>query len=113
MERIEKNKLLGGSLHNEDQCTRITQICQDGQLLKTACGSPCYAAPEMVAGQRYVVALVFVLCASMRPSLGRGKCTLLYIERCWVKIEFVANNLPRFVVFASTGEVCNFENQVI
>ena len=28
--------------------------CQDGQLLKTACGSPCYAAPEMVAGQRYV-----------------------------------------------------------
>ena len=49
----------------------------------------------------------------MRPSLGRGKCTLLYIERCWVKIEFVANNLPRFVVFASTGEVCNFENHVV
>ena len=22
--------------------------------MKTACGSPCYAAPEMVAGQRYV-----------------------------------------------------------
>merc|ERR1719253_877840 len=25
-----------------------------GQTLQTACGSPCYAAPEMIAGQRYV-----------------------------------------------------------
>ncbi len=24
-----------------------------GQTLKTACGSPCYAAPEMIAGNRY------------------------------------------------------------
>lgn len=23
------------------------------ELLKTACGSPCYAAPEMIAGERY------------------------------------------------------------
>lgn len=26
---------------------------KDGQLLKTACGSPCYAAPEMIAGRQY------------------------------------------------------------
>ena len=26
---------------------------QPGQTLLTACGSPCYAAPEMIAGQRY------------------------------------------------------------
>ncbi|CAD8104031.1 unnamed protein product [Paramecium primaurelia] len=26
---------------------------KDGQLLKTACGSPCYAAPEMIAGKEY------------------------------------------------------------
>ncbi|CAE7451255.1 KIN10 [Symbiodinium sp. CCMP2592] len=32
----------------------LSNTYQDGQLLKTACGSPCYAAPEMVAGQRYV-----------------------------------------------------------
>ena len=25
----------------------------DGGLLKTACGSPCYAAPEMIAGKKY------------------------------------------------------------
>lgn len=32
----------------------LSNTFQDGQLLKTACGSPCYAAPEMIAGQRYV-----------------------------------------------------------
>ena len=32
----------------------LSNTYKDGQLLKTACGSPCYAAPEMIAGKKYV-----------------------------------------------------------
>lgn len=32
----------------------LSNIFHDGQRLSTACGSPCYAPPEMVAGQQYV-----------------------------------------------------------
>jgi len=31
----------------------LSNTYQEGQLLHTACGSPCYAAPEMIAGQMY------------------------------------------------------------
>lgn len=32
----------------------LSNIYKDDQLLKTACGSPCYAPPEMIAGHWYV-----------------------------------------------------------
>jgi 5'-AMP-activated protein kinase, catalytic alpha subunit len=31
----------------------LSNIYSKGNLLKTACGSPCYAAPEMIAGKEY------------------------------------------------------------
>ncbi len=31
----------------------LSNTYSNGELLKTACGSPCYAAPEMIAGKKY------------------------------------------------------------
>lgn len=31
----------------------LSNYCQKGTLLDTACGSPCYAPPEMVSGKSY------------------------------------------------------------
>lgn len=31
----------------------LSNTYKANELLKTACGSPCYAAPEMIAGKRY------------------------------------------------------------
>ena len=36
----------------------LSNTYKDGELLKTACGSPCYAAPEMIAGKKYLGANV-------------------------------------------------------
>jgi hypothetical protein len=32
----------------------LGNVVKGGRLLKTACGSPCYAAPEMIGGKKYV-----------------------------------------------------------
>ncbi|KAL4469354.1 hypothetical protein ABPG72_005990 [Tetrahymena utriculariae] len=31
----------------------LSNLYKEGELLKTACGSPCYAAPEMIQGKKY------------------------------------------------------------
>lgn len=31
----------------------LSNLYKEGETLKTACGSPCYASPEMILGRRY------------------------------------------------------------
>jgi len=63
----------------------LSNTFTEGQLLKTACGSPCYAAPEMIAGQRYVPArcdvwscgvILFALVCGYLPFEDQNTATL-------------------------------------
>lgn len=48
-----ENLLLDGNQDIKIVDFGLSNTFRKGQLLQTACGSPCYAAPEMIAGQRY------------------------------------------------------------
>jgi 5'-AMP-activated protein kinase catalytic alpha subunit len=48
-----ENLLLDKQLNLKIVDFGLSNTYKTGGLLKTACGSPCYAAPEMIAGKRY------------------------------------------------------------
>lgn len=48
-----ENLLLDDKNHIKIVDFGLSNTYKDGETLKTACGSPCYAAPEMIAGKRY------------------------------------------------------------
>ena len=53
-----ENMLLDSKMNIKIIDFGLSNLYQEGELLKTACGSPCYAAPEMIAGKRYEGLLV-------------------------------------------------------
>ena len=48
-----ENLLLDGNKNIKIVDFGLSNQYKPGEKLKTACGSPCYAAPEMIAGKRY------------------------------------------------------------
>ena len=42
-----------GLSNNYEYSSSLTNSNEEASTLKTACGSPCYASPEMIAGKRY------------------------------------------------------------
>jgi len=48
-----ENLLLDGNKNIKIVDFGLSNTYKPGETLKTACGSPCYAAPEMIAGKRY------------------------------------------------------------
>eukprot|EP00401_Gymnodinium_catenatum_P040193 CAMPEP_0117608500 /NCGR_PEP_ID=MMETSP0784-20121206/80840_1 /TAXON_ID=39447 /ORGANISM="" /LENGTH=416 /DNA_ID=CAMNT_0005411775 /DNA_START=1 /DNA_END=1248 /DNA_ORIENTATION=- len=78
----------------------LSNMFKDGQLLKTACGSPCYAAPEMIAGHLYVPArcdvwscgvIVFALICGFLPFEDQNTSAL------YRKILNAEYQTPRFI----------------
>ena len=49
-----ENLLLDEDLNIKIVDFGLSNTFTEGETLKTACGSPCYAAPEMIAGRKYV-----------------------------------------------------------
>jgi 5'-AMP-activated protein kinase catalytic alpha subunit len=49
-----ENLLLDGEKYVKIVDFGLSNTYKKGETLKTACGSPCYAAPEMIAGKRYI-----------------------------------------------------------
>ena len=49
-----ENLLLDHELNIKIVDFGLSNTFTDGETLKTACGSPCYAAPEMIAGKKYI-----------------------------------------------------------
>jgi 5'-AMP-activated protein kinase catalytic alpha subunit len=45
-----ENLLLGYNQNIKIVYFGLSNTFKNGETLKTACGSPCYAAPEMIAG---------------------------------------------------------------
>ena len=48
-----ENLLLDNHMNIKIADFGLGSIYKEDELLKTACGSPCYAAPEMIAGKKY------------------------------------------------------------
>lgn len=70
-----ENLLLDGNLHIKIGDFGLSNTMKDGEFLKTSCGSPNYASPEVVSGKAYVgpevdvwscgVVLYALLCGSL------------------------------------------------
>lgn len=70
-----ENLLLDANLHIKIADFGLSNVMRDGEFLKTSCGSPNYASPEVVSGKSYVgpevdiwscgVVLYALLCGSL------------------------------------------------
>merc|ERR1719226_102728 len=70
-----ENLLLDSNLHVKIADFGLSNVMRDGEFLKTSCGSPNYASPEVVSGKAYVgpevdvwscgVILYALLCGSL------------------------------------------------
>lgn len=90
----------------------LSNTFKEGELLKTACGSPCYAAPEMIEGKKYNGELVDIW--SIGVILYALVCGFLPFEdpntaNLYKKILAGEFNVPKFV----SGEVTDLIRKLL
>lgn len=78
----------------------LSNTFKEGELLKTACGSPCYAAPEMIEGKKYLGIMVDIW--SIGVILYALVCGFLPFEdpntaNLYKKILAGEFSLPKFI----------------
>ena len=83
----------------------LSNTYDPGQLLESACGSPCYAAPEMILGQKYVCSKVDIWSCGI--VLYAMICGYLPFEdpdtqKLYQKIVNGTYDLPKFLSPLST-----------
>lgn len=66
-----------------------------GRMLQTACGSPCYAAPEMIAGKRWGTSVAMSVASHfLRDALWWYGISEGERAECWKRIG--AHSLSRY-----------------
>lgn len=78
----------------------LSNTYKPGETLKTACGSPCYAAPEMIEGKKYIGTRVDIWSAGV--ILFAMICGFLPFEdpntsKLYKKILNAEYKIPKFV----------------
>lgn len=71
----------------------LSNTFKEGELLKTACGSPCYAAPEMIAGKTYV-----------GPNADIWSCGIILYALVWGFLPFEDQNTATLYKKILAGE---------
>ena len=81
-----ENLLLDGSMNMKIADFGLSNLMRDGDFLRTSCGSPNYAAPELIRGQLYA-----------GPEVDVWSCgVILYALLCG-RLPFDDDNMPRLL----------------
>ncbi|MCL4126527.1 UNVERIFIED_CONTAM: hypothetical protein GTU68_010785 [Idotea baltica] len=87
-----ENLLLDHNLHVKIADFGLSNIMVDGEFLRTSCGSPNYAAPEVISGKLYA-----------GPEVDTWSCGIILYALLCGTLPFDDNNVPNLFKKIKTG----------